>query len=185
MTVSSNNTLGVLFIATLVFVAVVSTILLRGLVSVIAVITMITIVITFSLFGWWDTILWEIGRLDVRMNAAGYLGVAIPLFLAWAAVVFIYDRQMYIVFDQGQIRYVREVGDSEIVVQTEGAILEKKRNDFFRHFMLGFGSGDLQIRTGGSSGAVIELENVLNVRRKMVVIDQMLKEKAVTVEVNS
>jgi hypothetical protein len=182
MTVSSNNTYGVLFIATLLFVAIFSTILLRGLVSIILVISLITLVVTFAFFGWWDTILWELGRLDVRMNAAGYLAIAIPLFLIWLAVIFFYDRQMYIVFDQGQIRYVREVGDSELVVQTEGAIVEKKRNDLFRHYLLGLGSGDIQIRTGGVGGATIELENVLNIRRKLVIIDRMLKEKAVTVE---
>ena len=182
MTVSSNNTYGVLFIATLLFVAIFSTILLRGLVSIIVVISLITLVVTFAFFGWWDTILWELGKLDVRMNAAGYLAIAIPLFLIWLAVVFLYDRQMYIVFDSGQIRYVREVGDSELVVQTEGAIVEKKRNDIFRHLLLGFGSGDIQIRTGGIGGSTIELENVLNIRRKLVIIDRMLKEKAVTVE---
>lgn len=182
MTVSSNNNLGVVFVATLLFVAVASTILLRGLVSVIAVVSMVTIVVTFAFFGWWDNILWELGRLDIRMNAAGYMAVGIPLFLAWLAVVFLYDRQTYILFDQGQIRYVREVGDSELVVQSEGAVVEKKRNDFFRHWILGFGSGDLQIRTGRGGGMSIELENVLGIRRKLAVIDRMLKEKAVTVE---
>jgi hypothetical protein len=182
MTVSSNNTLGVIFIATLVFVALASTILLRGLVSVIAVISMITVVILFSLLGWWNSILWELGRLDIRMNAAGYLAVAIPLFLAWVAVIFLYDRQIYVVFDSGQIRYVREVGDSEVVVQTEGAVVEKKRNDVFRHWVLGFGSGDIQIRNAGTSGGTIEIENVLNVRRKLSVINMMLKEKAITVD---
>jgi hypothetical protein len=182
MTVSSNNTLGVIFVATLLFVAVASTILLRGLVSVIVVISLITLVILFSLLGWWNTILWDLGRLDIRMNAAGYLAVAIPLFLAWLAVIFLYDRQIYVVFDSGQIRYVREVGDSEVVVQTEGAVVEKKRNDLFRHILLGLGSGDIQIQNAGTSGGTIEIENVLNVHRKLAVINLMLKEKAVTVE---
>jgi hypothetical protein len=181
-TVSSNNTLGVIFVATLVFVAIASTILLRGLVSVIVVLGLIAIVILFSLFGWWNTILWELGRLDIRMNAAGYLAVAIPLLIAWLAVIFLYDRQIYVVFDSGQIRYVREVGDSEVVVQTEGAVVEKKRNDLFRHILLGFGSGDIQIRNAGTSGGTIEIENVLNVHRKLAVINLMLKEKVITVD---
>jgi hypothetical protein len=182
MTVSSNNTLGVVFVATIVFVALASTILLRGLVSVIAVISMITLVILFSLLGWWNTILWELGRLDIRMNAAGYLSIAVPLFIAWAAAIFLYDRQIYVVFDSGQIRYVREVGDSEVVVQTEGAVVEKRRNDVFRHWLLGFGSGDIQIRNAGTAGGTIEIENVLNVRRKLAIINLMLKEKAITVD---
>lgn len=182
MTVSSNNNLGVIFVATIVLVAVASTILLRGLVSLVAVVLLITLTVTFALFGWWNDILAFLGGLDIRMNAAGYLAVAVPLFLAWLAVVLLYDRQSYVVFDQGQIRYVREVGDSEIVVQSEGAVVEKKRNDVFRHWLLGFGTGDLMVRTGGPGGPTIELENVLAVGRKLTVIDRMIKEKVISVE---
>ena len=182
MTVSSNNSLGVIFVATLVLVALTSTILFRGLVSLVAVIVLITLTVTFALFGWWNDILAFLGGLDIRMNAAGYLAVAVPLFLAWVAVIFLYDHQSYVVFDQGQIRYVREVGDSEIVMQSEGAVVEKKRNDVFRHWLLGFGTGDLMIRTGGPNGPTVEIENVLNVGRKLTVIDRMIKEKVIVVE---
>jgi hypothetical protein len=43
------------------------------------------------------------------------------------------------------------------------------------------GAGDLIIRVGGRSGLAVELKNVLNIRRKLVVIDRLLREKAVTV----
>src|SRR5205085_12052048 len=134
MTVSSNNSLGVLFVATLLVVALASTILLRGLVSMIALLVMIAAVVIFALLGWWNDILLFLGGLDIRMNAAGYLAVAVPLFLAWLAVVCLYDRAVYVLVTPGQIRYVLEVGDSEMAVQTEGAIVEKKRNDVFRHW---------------------------------------------------
>ena len=182
MTVSRNNSLGVVFVATLVVVALASTILLRGLVSLVAVVTLVTVVVTLVLFDLWNPLLAFVGGLDIRMNAAGYLCVAVPLFVVWVLVVFVYDRQAYIAFDQGQLRYVREVGDSEVVIQTEGAVVEKKRNDLFRHYLLGLGTGDLQVRTGGQNGQTIELENVVNVSRKLAVINQMIKEKAVTVE---
>lgn len=182
MTVSSNNNLGVLFVATLFVVAIASTILLRGLVSVIALVAMILTVVTFAYLGWWDDILLYVGRFDIRMNAAGYLAVAIPLFLAWVFVVCLYDRQRYIIFDQGQIRHVHEVGDSEVTVQSEGAIVEKKRNDVFRHWLLGLGTGDLVIRMGGPNGHAIELENVLWINRKLPLIQRMVKEKAITIE---
>jgi hypothetical protein len=182
MTVSSNNNLGVIFVATIVLVALTSTILLRGLVSLVAVVLLITLTVTFALFGWWNDILAYLGGLDIRMNAAGYLAVGIPLFLAWLVVVLLYDRQIYMVFDQGQIRYVREVGDSEVVMQSEGAIVEKKRNDVFRHWLLGFGTGDLMVRTGGPNGPTIELENVINIGRKLTIINQMVKEKAITID---
>jgi hypothetical protein len=182
LTVSGNNSLGVVFVATLVLVALASTILFRGLVSVIAIVLMITATVTLALLDLWNPILAFVGGLDIRMNAAGYLAVGIPLFLAWLAVVFVYDRQVYMVFDSGQIRYVLDVGDSEVVMPAEGAVVEKKRNDVFRHILLGFGTGDLLIRTGGGNGPSIQLENVVNISRKLVVVNQMLKEKTVTVE---
>lgn len=184
MTVSRNNNLGVIFVATILLVAIASTILLRGLVSLIALIVMLAVVIIFAVMGWWDAILWELGRLDIRMNAAGYMALGVPLFLVWAVVVFVYDRAHYIAFDQGQIRYVQEVGDNEIAHQTEGAIVEKKRSDVFRHWLLGFGTGDLQIKLGGPSGPTIELENVTNINRKLPIIQKLVKEKSITVEVD-
>ncbi|MBX9583370.1 MAG: hypothetical protein K2X87_23965 [Gemmataceae bacterium] len=182
MTVSRSNGLGVIFVATLLVVAIASTILLRGLVSLVAVVVMIAVVILFAVLGWWDAILWELGRLDIRMNAAGYLAVAVPLFVVWVLVVCVYDRAHYIVFDQGQIRYVQEVGDNEIAIQSEGAIVEKKRNDVFRHWMLGLGTGDLVIRIGGPTGPTIELENVININSKLGLIQRLVKEKSISIE---
>jgi len=182
MTVSSSNGLGVIFVATLLVVAISSTILLRGLVSIIALMVMIAAAVSFELLGWWNDILLFLGGLDIRMNAAGYLAVAIPLFLAWVAIVFLYDRATYIVFDQGQIRFVQEVGDAEIALQSEGAIVEKKRNDVFRHWLLGFGTGDLVVRVGGPTGPTIELENVIAINRKLPLIQRLVKEKSITVE---
>jgi hypothetical protein len=94
----------------------------------------------------------------------------------------VYDRQHYMIFDEGQIRYVKEVGESEIVMASEGAIVEKKRDDVFRHWLLGFGSGDIQVRTGGAHGQTIELENVLNIGAKLRVVNHMLQHKAVATQ---
>jgi hypothetical protein len=182
MTVSTNNSLGVIFVLTLLVVAVASTILLRGLVSLIALLSLIAGVIILALLGWWNPILAWLGGLDIRMNAAGYLAVAVPLLLVWLFVVFVYDRATYIIFDQGQIRYVQEVGDSEVAIQSEGAIVEKKRNDVFRHWLLGFGTGDLMIRMGGPNGPTIELENVININSKLGLVQRLVKEKAITVD---
>jgi hypothetical protein len=94
----------------------------------------------------------------------------------------VYDRQHYVVFGRGQVRYVQEVGDSEMVMQSEGATVEKKRSDAFRHWVLGLGAGDLVVRGGGQDGPTIELENVLHIRRKLAVIDKLLREKTVSVD---
>ena len=181
VTVSNTNGPGMVFVITLLVVAISSTVVFRGLVSVVAAVLGLALAVTFAWFGWWGEILTLLGGMEVRINAAGYLCIGIPLFVAWLAVVLVYDRQHYIIFGQGQIRYVVEIGDSEVAAQAEGAVVEKKRSDAFRHWVLGMGAGDLIIRAGGRGGLAIELKNVLHIRRKLVVIDRLLREKAVTV----
>lgn len=179
--VSNTNAAGVVFVITLLAVAVSSTVLLRGMMSVVAAVSVIAVSLAFAWFGWWGEILEFLGGLEIRINAAGYLCIGVPLFLAWLAVFSWYDRLHYVTFGRGQIRYVQEVGDSEMVMPADGAIVEKKRSDAFRHWLLGLGSGDLVIRSGGSNSPTIELKNVLHIRRKLVVIDKLLREKSVTV----
>ena len=179
MTVARTNTPGVLFCVTLLLTAVVSSITLRGMISVIALISLVVVVLVLSLFNWWDDVFRFFGGLDVRMNAAGYLFLGTPLLVLWLLVVLIYDRGSYVIFDEGQIRYVREIGENELVVPADRAQVEKKRSDVFRHWLVGFGTGDLVIRTG-QGGQSIELENVVGISRKLDVINTMLRKKSIT-----
>ena len=181
VTVSNTNAPGAIFVGVLLAVAVSSTVILRGMVSVVAGVALVATALAFAWFGWWGEIIGFLGGLEIRINAAGYLCVGTPLFLAWSAVIFVYDRMHYVTFGRGQIRYVLEVGDGEVVMPAEGAVVEKKRSDAFRHWVLGLGAGDLMIRSGGPNSPAIELKNVLHIGRKLAVIDKLLREKAVTV----
>jgi hypothetical protein len=179
MTVAGNNSLGVIFAMTLLVVAIVSTLLLRGLLSVIVLLGMIATVVTLALVGLWDDIFAFFGGLDIRMNAAGYLFIGIPLFVVWCFIFFVQDRMTHMTFDEGQIRYVLDIGDSEMVMPAEGVTVEKKRSDVFRHWLLGFGSGDLVIH--GPGGRDVELPNIINANRKMALINDFLRHKAIVV----
>ncbi len=182
VTVSNTNLPGAIFVITLLAVAVSSTVLLRGMVSVVAIVSLIAVGVAFAWLGWWGAIVNFLGGLEIRLNAAGYLCIGIPLFIAWLIVVAVYDRMHYVIFGRGQIRYVLEVGDGEVVIPADGATVEKKRSDVFRHWILGIGTGDLMIGSGGRNSPTIELKNVLHIRRKLAIIDKMLREKAVTVD---
>jgi len=182
VTVSNTNLPGAVFVITLLAVAVSSTVLLRGMVSVVAIVSLIAVGVAFAWLGWWGAIVEFLGGLEIRLNAAGYLCIGIPLFVVWLIVVAVYDRMHYVIFGRGQIRYVLEVGDGEVVIPADGATVEKKRSDVFRHWILGMGTGDLMIGSGGHNRPTIELKNVLHIRRKLAVIDKMLREKAVTVD---
>ena len=58
-------------------------------------------------------------------------------------------------------------------------MLEKKRDDLFRHWLIGLGSGDLHVKTGGPSNLDFELNNVLFVGWKLAKIQNMIREKEV------
>ena len=57
VTVSNTNIPGAIFVVTLLAVAVSSTVLFRGMVSVVAAVTAIAAALAFAWFGWWDEIL--------------------------------------------------------------------------------------------------------------------------------
>jgi hypothetical protein len=177
--VAANNNYGVVFVGALLFVVMVTNLTLRGLASIIAVAVLIIVGLVVALFGWWDDVLDWLGGIDVRMNAGGYLAVGIPLLVIWLFGTFIYDRYTYLIVTRGQVRIRQQIGDGELAVDSSGLLLEKKRNDLFRHWLLGLGSGDLHVKTAGPSNLDFELFNVLLVGTKLRRIQDLLREKEV------
>lgn len=58
----------------------------------------------------------------------------------------------------------------------QGMGLEKHRDDIFRHWLLGLGSGDPKIRTSGATHEQIVLMNVLFVGSKVDAIQRLIAE---------
>lgn len=175
--VAANNTYGVVFTGVLLLVVTITNLTLRGLASVIAIGLIVIVGLTVSLMGWWDQILAWLGGVDVRMNAGGYLAIGIPIFVLWVFATFIYDHYTYLIVTRGQVRLRREVGDGEMAVDASGLLLEKKRDDLFRHWLLGLGSGDLHVKTGGPSNLDFHLHNVLFLGTKLARIQDLIREK--------
>jgi hypothetical protein len=48
------------------------------------------------------------------------------------------------------------------------------RDDLVRHWILGWGSGDLHIAVGGAEGFTLNLQNVAFVDRKLKAIEQLM-----------
>ena len=172
--VAANNNYGVVFIGAILFVILATNLTLRGMASVIAIAFLIILVLFLWVMNWWDPVLLWLGGLDVRMNAGGYLAVAIPLCIIWLFSTFIYDHYTYLLVSRGQVRVRQQIGEGELAVDASGLLLEKKRNDFFRHWILGLGSGDLHVKTGGPSNLNFDLSNVLFVGWKLAKIQDML-----------
>jgi hypothetical protein len=178
--VAANNNYGVVFVGILLFVVLVTNMTLRGQASVIAVALLIIAGLVVALFGWWDEILRWIGGFDVRMNAGGYLAIGIPLLVIWLFSTFVYDRYTYLIVTRGQVRICKAIGDGELAIDSAGLLLEKKRNDLFRHWLLGLGSGDLHVKTGGPSNLDFQLYNVLFIGSKIERVQTLLREKEVS-----
>ena len=64
---------------------------------------------------------------------------------------------------------------------TTGLSFEKQRDDLFRHWLLGFFSGDLIVRTAGAEKETIRLPNVLWIGWRLEEVQQLLREKATVV----
>ena len=181
--VAANNNYWVIFAGTLLLIVMITNFTLRGLKSLIAIALLIVLALAFAQLGWWDDILWWLGGVDVRMNAGGYVAIALPLLLIWLFSTFVYDRYTYLVVTRGQVRIRREIGDGEIAVDTAGLSLEKRRDDLFRHWLVGLGSGDLNVQTGGPANLNFDLNNVLFVGWKLARIQDLIREKEVTHQV--
>jgi hypothetical protein len=178
--VAASNNYGVIFVMTLLLVVVFTNITVRGLASIIVIAGVIIVTLVLAQFRMWDDIFKWIGGLDVRMNAGGYLAIAVPLFLVWVFSTFVYDRYVYLIVSRGQVRIRQDIGDGEVAVDTSGVVLEKKRNDLFRHWLLGFGSGDLHVKTGGPSDLDFDLPNVAFVGSKLTRIQDLIREREMT-----
>jgi hypothetical protein len=177
--ISRSPRYGVVFATVLLLVIVITNVPLRGLWSVVVIVTIILMSIIFALAGWWDTILSVLVWLDIRINAGGYFFISGCLFGIWLVSLLIFDRQIYMIFSPGQLKVCTQIGGGERVFDATGMKLEKQRSDLFRHWVLGLGSGDLIVRTSGAGMEHLELDNVLFIGKKTQQIEQLLKTKAV------
>lgn len=177
--VANSNNYGVIFVMTILLVVVFTNITVRGLASIIVIAALIIATLVLAQFHLWDDIFRWVGGLDIRMNAGGYLAVALPLFLVWVFATFVYDRYVYLIVTRGQIRIRQDVGDGEVAVDTNAVVLEKKRNDLFRHWLLGLGSGDLHVKTGGPANLDFDLPNVAFIGSKLTRIQNLIREREI------
>jgi hypothetical protein len=126
----------------------------------------------------WETILAHWSHLAIHINLGGYLSFSLALFIVWLINFAFFDRQRYVAVTSGQVVLHLAIGEGEIVYDTMGMVFQKQRSDLFRHWILGFGSGDLVIRPAGGKEP-IDLPNVLFVGHKVQEIQNLIREKEV------
>ena len=177
--VALSKSYGVLFAITLLLVIVITNVPLRGLWSVVAIVVIVLMSIIFSLADLWEPIFRYFTALHIHINAGGYLFTSLVLLGLWLVTFFFFDQQTFMIFTPGQLKVRTEIGGGEKAYDTSGMTIEKRRSDLFRHWVLGLGLGDLIVNTSGAAVHHFYLPNVLFVGRKVQLIEDMLREKAV------
>jgi hypothetical protein len=174
---AQSKNLGVVFTVILLLVVFITNTPLRGLWSGIALLLVVVMTVTFAWLGMWADILAHFGRISIHMNMGFYIFFSSLLFVLWAAVVFGFDRMHYWKFRPGQLTYESLFGGGQKSYDTSGMLFEKLRDDPFRHWLLGMGSGDLVIATSGAEHQQIQIPNVLFLDRILVRLQKMVSER--------
>ncbi len=172
----SNNP-GIFFIAVLVLLVVFTTTKLRGIYSVVTVITVAFFVVLFAWFGWWDNILRFIPHISARANMGFYLLFSVSLLAVWLLAFFLFDRLTVWRVRPGQIVEERLVGGHARSYDTNGLVFERRSQDLFHDIVLGLGAGDLTLTIGGANQETIQIPNVLFVARKVKAVERLISVK--------
>ena len=170
---ASQPFLGIIFMVTLLLVIIITNVPLRGLWSVVAIVLVVLLCVILSLLGLWELIAHWFWLLHIYINAAGYMFISTVLFAIWAVTVYWFDRQIYIIFTPGLMKVRETIGSGETAYDSSGMTIEHLRDDFFRHWILGLGSGDLVVHPAGPQSREVRLNNVLFVTRQLRAIENM------------
>lgn len=166
--------LGIIFVLVLMIVIVFTNFSFRGSASVAVVGGIVLVSMGLALLGWWDAVFEGFSYLSIHMNLGFYLFFSSLLALFWLYAVVIHCRFHYFQVRPGQISEHRMVGEGEINYDSRGAVLEKLREDVFRHWILGLGTGDIKLSTTGARSEEIVIRNVLFVDRKISSIRKLI-----------
>lgn len=177
---SPHKGMGVFFVILLVVVIFITNVPLRGVSSAVFIAAILVLTLFFALMGWWDNILGFFGKLSIHMNAGFYIFFSTILFIVWALVTFVFDRMSYWRVTPGQITHEFVFGGGQTSYDTEGIAFKKLRDDLFRHWVLGLGSGDLMMypmQKASASTEDMSIHNVLFIGSKVSQIQRLIAQK--------
>jgi hypothetical protein len=164
------------FVLVLLLLIVFTNVRLRGINSVVALLSVAFIAVSIAWIGWWDEIASLIPYLWVHMNTGFYLVFSTGLLIIWLMMFFVFDRLTYWRIRPGQMTEERLIGGGAESFDTNGLRFQKLGSDFFRS-VLGFGAGDLKATTTGDHGTTIEIPNVVLVGRKVQALERLINVK--------
>jgi hypothetical protein len=131
-------------------------------------------------FGWLDNITKYVAGLDIRLSAGFYFFFSLLLLLNFLLRIHVLDYLTleWAEFSPGQIRICENFGEGITVKDASGLHFERDKSDWTR-WLIGFGMGDLIIKTEGARPEVIRLRNVTNIDHKVAMIDKLLRSREI------
>lgn len=166
--------LGLAYLIILISVILFTSVNIRGVWAAFSAAVLVIVGLLFNLLQLWPPILKYLGSLTFHLNFHFYLTMGLVLSALWFLVVFLFDRRHYIVIRPAHLTVVEEIGDAEMNVNMVGVSFEKQRDNFFQHWLLGFGSGDLRIRTKDGK---IEFPNVWRISTQIENIHKLIEQR--------
>ncbi len=171
-----SSNLGVAFFLVLFIVILITNFSVRGLASGMAIMGGALLTVVLAYLGWWDEVFSWFGNLKVHLTLGAYFWFSTLMFLTWTITVFGLDRLSYWEVTPGQLTHKVHFGAGSKSYNAQGMGLEKHRDDLFRHWLLGLGSGDLTILTSGATHEQIEVSNVLFIGSKVRAMQRLIAE---------
>ncbi len=172
-----NTGLGLTFVMVLTLIMIFTNVKLRGIYSVVFLLAVAFVTVLFGWLGWWDRIFSLIPQLTVFMNIGFYLTFSTILLVIWLLRFFIFDQLVFWKLRPGQLTTERVVGGGQQSYDTRGMLFEQRSDDFFRHKILGLGSGDIRLITTGARKEEIDIPNVLFAARKIRIMQRLIAVK--------
>ncbi len=171
----SNNP-GVIYFLVLFLVILITNFSVRGLASGMVILGGILVSVLLAWVGWWDEVFSWFHRLNIHLTLGAYFWFSTLMFITWALTVFGLDRLSYWEVTAGQLTRKSLFGAGSQSYNAQGMALEKHRDDLFRHWLLGIGSGDVRIRTSGAIREQLDIANVLFIGSKVEIMQRLISE---------
>jgi hypothetical protein len=174
---SSRTSLGVIYALVVLLTILITNTSMRGLVSLVVVLCVGFLILLFAYLGWWPDILSWFDARTVYMDLEFYLFLSTGLLLIWLLVVLVFDHLSFWRIRPGQVTHEYVLGAVESSYDTDNMVFTKRQADIFRNWILGLGSGDLQMQTMGGRGVVAKVSNVLFLNARMARIQRLIATK--------
>jgi len=174
--IHNRSDLGLIFFVVLFLVILVTNYSVRGLASGIVILGLVLTFVLLLYFQVWEQVFGWITSHKIYLNSGAYLWISTVMCVMWMIVVFGLDRLQYWEIDPGQLTRDSLMGSGSKSYNTQGMTLEKHQDDLFRHWLLGLGSGDLQVMTYGAKREQIDIHNVMFVGHKIIAMQRLIAE---------